>query len=412
MKNYLKIISWFLLSISSMVAKAQPLDTLIKEAISNNLELKILYTDYLAALEKAPQVSQLPDLEAGLGLFPLPVETRLGPQVVRLSAAQMFPWFGTLDSKKELELSKAKALYERIAARSLDFSFEIKRAYLGLYEIEKSQSILQRNISILEALERLALAKVESGKSNLADVLRVQLKTQELKNELKVLETTKISPQVEINQLLNRSLDTKVSVSGDLQFTPLVFKKDSLFSNIQMHHPMLKMFELQQEVSRNAIEVNKLNGRPSFGAGLDYIFVDSRTDADPSGNGRDILQVKAIVKIPLYRKSYEAKEREENLIIESLNTRKEDLLSKFSAEIEKAYANHESARLKYELFEQQIELTKATINILEADYSANGNNFDELLRLEKELIDYDLKQLQAIVQSHLARFSIEKYIIN
>ncbi len=412
MKNYLKIISLCFLFQYSTIGKAQTVDSLIIAAISNNLELKILQNDYQAALEKAPQVSQLPEMEAGLGLFPLPVETRLGPQVVRLSAAQMFPWFGSLDRKKELELSKAKAIFERMAARSLDLSFEIKKAYIRLYEIQQSQSIVQQNIIILEALERLALAKVESGKSSIADVLRVQLKTQELKNELEILEAAKTNPQVEINQLLNRPLESRIIIRDDLSFNQLVFKKEVILSNIQANHPMLKMFALQQEVSRQAIEVNKLNGKPSFGAGLDYIFVNSRTDAAPLGNGRDIVQVKAIVKIPLYRKGFEAKEREENLIIESLNNRKAELLSRFSAEIEKAYASHENARLKYELFEKQIELTETAIDILESEYSTKGDNFDELLRLEKELIDYDLKKLQAIVQSHLAQYNIEKYLMD
>ncbi len=74
--------------------------------MNENLELKIFEKEYLAALEKAPQVSQLPDPEAGIGVFPLPVETRLGAQILRVGATQMFPWKGTLDSKKDLELAK------------------------------------------------------------------------------------------------------------------------------------------------------------------------------------------------------------------------------------------------------------------------------------------------------------------
>ena len=58
-----------------------------------------------------------------------------------------------------------------------------------------------------------------------------------------------------------------------------------------------------------------------------------------------------------------------------------------------------------------VALTQSAINILESEYSAKGNSFDELLRLEKELIDYDLKILKAIVQSHQAKNQIEKFIL-
>lgn len=411
-KGIVTVIAIGLISTLSFTsASAQSLDDLMKKAVAENLELKVLEQEYLAALEKAPQVSQLPDPELGVGAFPLPVETRLGAQTTRLSATQMFPWFGTLDSKADLENAKAKALYERIGAEQLNLFYELKTAYFRFYEVEQSQSIIQRNITLFEALERLALSKVESGKATAADVLRVQLKIEELRQELEILETSKINPIATINQLLNRPLETPITTTDSLSFAPLPFDKDTLTVNIQENHPMLRMFELQQEVSRKAISLNELDGKPSFGVGMDYIMVNQRSDASPTNNGRDILQLRASVKIPLYREKYSAKKAEENLKIAALENKKADVLSMFNATIEKAYADHLSARLKMDLYEKQIEITQAAINILESEYSSKGNNFDELLRLEKELIDYDLKMLKAIVQSHIAKSSIERFII-
>ncbi|HFA49219.1 MAG TPA: TolC family protein [Bacteroidetes bacterium] len=393
-----------------LVGQSQSLETLLNDAAANNLQLKILNTEYLAALERAPQVNELPDPEASIGAFPFPVETRLGGQITRISATQMFPWPGTLDSKKDLELAKAKALYERIEARKLNLFYEIKKPYFRLYEIQQSQKIIRRNIAILEALERLALTKVESGKATAADVLRVQLKTEELKQELDILESAKTSPTASINQLLNRPLETEINITDSLSFVNIPFNKNELTENIKANHPILQMFELQQEISRQAISLNELNGKPSFGAGMDYITVRKRSDAEPSGNGRDILQLRASIKIPLYRNKYSAKEREEELKIAALEDRKADVLLKYRTAIEKAFAESETARLKTELYAKQIEITQAAINILEASYSTQGRDFDELLRLEKELVDYDLKILKAVVQSHIAKAKVERYV--
>ena len=63
---------------------AQPLPELIDSALLRQPELMALEKEYQAALERAPQVSQLPNPEVGVGGFPLPVETRLGPQLLRL----------------------------------------------------------------------------------------------------------------------------------------------------------------------------------------------------------------------------------------------------------------------------------------------------------------------------------------
>ena len=409
----MKVATLILLLLTTGIAtsQGQTLDNLIEEITTNNLELKILEKEYLAALEKAPQVSQLPDPEVGVGIFPLPVETRLGPQLVRIGATQMLPWKGVLGGKKDLELAKAKALYERIAVRQLDLNYQVKQAWYQLYEIQQSQVIIRRNLTLLETLNQLALSKVESGKATGADVLRVQLKVEELKQELTILETAKAKPLVTINQLLNRSLDSPITIEDKLDFAQIPYNLDTLAATIQANHPMIRMFELQQEVAQKAITLNQLDNKPDFGVGLDYILVNKRGDADPSRNGRDIVQLRASMKIPLFKQKYAAKEREEQLKIDALETKKSDVLSRFVAVIDKAQTDYEMARLRVDLYNKQITITQSAINILEAAYSAKGHNFDELLRLEKELIDYDLKILKAIVQSHQAKIRMEKFIL-
>lgn len=389
---------------------AQPLETLINEAVENNLEIRALSDEYNAALERPVQVSQLPDPEIGIGASILPVETRLGPQIARISATQMIPWKGILDKKSDLELAKAKALNERIGIRELDLSYQIEQAYYQLYQIEQSQSIIQRNLGIVQALERLALSRVESGKTTAADVLRAQIKIEELNQELEILETSKAKPISDINQLMNRELDAPIVMTDSLAFAVIPLDRNALSNEISANHPLLRMFKYQQEISREAINLNALDGKPAFGVGLDYIMVNKRGNVELERNGRDIIQLRAAIKIPLNRQKYAAKEREENYKITALDNRKDNTLNQFMSAIEKAYADYETAQLRMDLYLRQKVITRSAINILETDYSTSGNNFDELLQLEKELIDYDLKMLKAIVQSHLAKSSIERFL--
>jgi len=302
-------------------------------------------------------------------------------------------WKGVLDGKKDLELAKANVLYQRVDASVLELRYQIEQAYFKLYEIEKSQAILN-------GLENIALVKVETGKTSAADVLRVQLKTQELLQEIEILENAKSKPTITINQLLQRNLNIPIEVVDTLEFANVLFQKETLLENIEANHPMLKMFELQRVVSEQAIELNKLSSKPSFGVGLDYIMVNKRNDAEPVRNGRDIVQLRGTMKVPLYKNKYKAKEKEESLKIATLEHRKSDLVNRFSAVMEKGFVDYETAKLRMDLYREQIEITK----------SVQGNNFNELLQLEKELIDYDLKILKAIVQSHLAKSTIERFI--
>ncbi|MCB0667052.1 MAG: TolC family protein [Saprospiraceae bacterium] len=390
--------------------RAQALQQLLVQADTSNLELKALYQEYLASLEKAPQVSQLPEPEAGVGLFPLPVETRLGAQWVRLSATQMFPWKGTLDARKEVALAMANTQYEKVAAARLELHFSVKEAWFQLYEISAKQQILKESISIFETLESISTTKVETGKGSLADVLRIQVKIRGLREELNILESQKEKPVSTINRLLNRPAGTTVQMVSELNLAVPVYNRDSILSNIRTNHPMLRMFSLQQETARKNITLNALEGKPSLSAGLDYISVAKRTDADPTSNGRDILSPRLGVRVPIYREKYRAKEQEERLKIEALEIWKDERFLQFRAAIEKAYAELEQERLKYNLYADQRETTQSAIDLMLSQYSTENAGFVDLLMLEDQLIQYDLMQLSAIVNTHLAQAKIERYI--
>ena len=88
------------------------LDRYLIIAAENNPGLESRFNEYLAALEVSPQVKALPDPQLAFGYFIQPVETRVGPQEFRISASQMFPWFGTLKSKENVAIQTAKAKYE------------------------------------------------------------------------------------------------------------------------------------------------------------------------------------------------------------------------------------------------------------------------------------------------------------
>ncbi|MBX2877501.1 MAG: TolC family protein [Saprospiraceae bacterium] len=403
------IISTLLLLISSPLS-AQSLEELVELLQAENPSLEAMKQRYLAVEEQAPQVSQLPQPEIGIGAFVSPVETRLGAQQARFSVGQMFPWFGTLDNKAKLVQTRAQVEKERIGDRTLDLKFELKSAYFQLYQIRQTQVILERKRVLLDRLRNLALNQIESGTGSGADVLRVELQMQALEQEIRILRNREKQPLANINHLLKRALLEPISTPDTLEFAELNLQADSMSRNLLQLHPRLLGLEKEQEVAQQALLVNKLEGKPTFGIGADYILLSQRTDADPSQNGRDILQVSAKLSIPLYRKRYEAKEREEKLKIEALNFQKEAVVQDFLNEIDQAMTAHEEAALRLSLYQQQIETTQTASRFTQAAYANSGSRFDELLHLEQDLIQYDLQILKAIVNSHLANASIERYL--
>jgi len=403
------IVLLLVLMASTFAVKAQTLDSLLKKAYANNPTLKAIQLEYEAALQKGPQVSQLPDPTVGVGVPVLRPETRLGGQVFSVSASQMFPWFGTLKAKEDVVLTMAKSKYERVAAERLNIDYQIKTAYYNLYLLQAKQNIIHKNIRIFETLEKVALAKVESGKSIASDVLTVRIKIEELNQQIQVLEEQKLAYTATINEAIYNPLNSAIQIdTTQITIAEIEYNIEQFRKNIQSNHPLIKQLNWNIETSNKALALNALDGKPSFGIGIDYSLVNGRTDAFPVNNGRDILIPKVMVSIPIYRKKYAAKKEEESLKQQAFEFQKESLTNRMISSIQGYKSDYESAKLMFELAKKQIEISNSAYDILLADYSSKGKRFDELMKLQSDINRYEIEIIKSIVQSHLAKFKIDR----
>lgn len=399
----------FSLLFFNTIAEAQSLDSLLKKAYDNNPSLKSLQLEYEAALQKGPQVSQLQNPTVGIGVPVLQPETRLGPQQLSVSASQMFPWFGSLKAKEDVAVTMAKSKYESIAVERLNLNYRLKSAYYNLYLLNEQQAIVRENIRIFETIEKVALAKLESGKSIASDVLKVQIKIEDLKQKIQLLEEQKANHQESIAEAINEQNISNIHVDiNSLQFAVLNYDIEAYKKNIERNHPIINQINWEIEVANKSLTLNDYEGKPSFGFGLDYTMVGNRTDAEPIDNGRDILVPKVMISLPIYRKKYTAKNQEETLKKEAYAYQKQSVTNQMVRDLQNYKSDYERAKLIFELAQKQIQLSDSAYSILMADYSSQGKRFDELMQLQSDVNRYELEIINAIVQSHIVNFKIER----
>lgn len=402
---------YFLLLISIVFINfvdAQPLDSLLKKAYNQNPLLSNLQSKYESIIERAYQVNQLPNPSLGIGAPLLKPETRLGAQVFKLSLTQMFPWFGTLQAKEDVVLSMAKEKYESIAAAKLEIDFKVRSSYINIYLLQKKQNIIRSSLRIFESLERVSLAKLESGKSIGSDAIYVKIKVEELKQQIQILEKTKLVFISQIGASINEPTLSSVDVDTiTLEPYNLVYNLDAYIEKIEQHHPLLRQIQRKIETSKKEEELNTLSGAPSFGFGIDYTMVDPRTDALPLDNGRDILIPKFIISIPIYRSKYSAKEREEKLKQKSYISKQQQLTNNMIRLLQTSKSDYDNALIVYHLASTQTRLSENAFEILLSDYSANGNRFDELMKTQNDIIKYRLDNITSIVNTYLVKYKID-----
>ena len=396
--------------------RAQSLDSLKAKLRRVNPELRALQLDYEAAMKIDGQLDQLPDLEIGAGVFVLPVETRTGPQQFRVGATQMLPWPGKLAAMASTANARAQPLLEKVAARQLMLIYQLEKAYFSLAGIDARRAVLEESLDLYASLNRLALSRVESGNGSSVDVYQIQLQRQQVERQLAELRYLAQQEMVTMNALLNRPADTQVEARLDvderiaetLEFAPDLANDDPDLSN----HPGLRIYGLQQEANRAAIELTKLDQRPDFGIGIDYIATGRREDMNPLRNGRDVILPRAMVTLPLSKGKFTAKRQEEEVRILALDARRESTENQFRAEIRRALNAIDNAANELYFLREQTRVIDATVSIARSEFANGKRAFDELLRLENQLIRYRTKAVMAETTILLQRAIIDRYLIN
>ena len=179
-------------------AQSQELEKLIDVALNNNPEIQKFELQYKRASEKVNEVNTIPNTEFGVGYFVSEPETRTGAQRFKVSAKQMLPWFGTITSRENYVSSLADAKYEDIVIAKRKLMASVSQSYYNLYANKAKQKVLTENIKLLETYETLALTSVEVGKASAVDVLRLQMRQNEMQQLKDVLSQQFLAEQTNL----------------------------------------------------------------------------------------------------------------------------------------------------------------------------------------------------------------------
>ena len=357
----------------------------------------------MAAMEKVPQVGTLPDPMFAFGYFINPVETRLGPQKATFGLQQAFPWFGLLSAKEDVAAESAKAKYETFKNSKSNLFFEVKAAYFNYYFTEKAIQITKENMVILRIFKNLSLVKIENGNASIVDELRVELELNDLENQLALFIDSKNVFQTKFNNLLNRDNSVLIDVPQNLWQDNLPYEKVALLDSIYNSNHEIKSIDYKLNSFINQEVAAKKEGMPKFNIGINYIVIGENPNSSDTNNGKDALMFPSIgVSIPIYRKKYKALIKEAQYLQSSEIAKKEDKRNTLNTIFESTYKDFSDSNRRITLNKKQSEIAKKVLDVLITSYSTNSKDFEEVLRIERQLLGYKLAQQRAITDKNAA----------
>lgn len=389
MKKMIYILGVIVLLFASKSFAQNDLNNYLQVAADNNPNLKAKFNEYMAALEVAPQAKALPDPQIAFAYFIQPVETRLGPQQFRISATQMFPWMGTLKAKENVVIQMAKAKYEVFEETKSKLFNDVRALYFNLYVNKKAIDITLENIEILNSFQKLALIKIESGKVSSVDEYRIQMEIGDLENQLALLKDKQFVLEVKFNNLLNTESNKSISFPEELWEDDFLMSKEAILDSILSKNHQLLNIEFQQESLHFKKILAEKQGKPNFSIGVDYTFIGT---GENNLAGTDaIIFPRVGITIPLYRNKYKAMVQEVVYQQTAKQFEKENKSNLLENLFENVWKDYSDASRRIELYKTQRDLANKSLQILETDYSTGNKKFEELLRMERRVLKYNLE---------------------
>jgi len=471
-QKYKKIIFSLLVltiwGIGELKAQTDSLFSYLEIAAKNNPTVLQRYAEYNAALQKIPQVGSLPDPELNVGVFLSPMELVAGNQVADIRLMQMFPWFGVLKNAKDEMSLMAKAKFELFRDAKLQLFFDVQSTWYDLHKIEQDIRISEKNLEILKTLERLSLVKFKSnstsnsssvtsssamsgnngqnaatsasgmgggmnssstniqsntsnpspsmgsssGSAGLADLYRIQIEIGDLDNSIALLKNQENTIVAKFNSFLNRPMETLVSIPDTLKTDTLAISLLAVSDSILANSPMLGMLNYEQQSLDAREKMVTRMGYPMVGLGVNYSLINKNEMSTSAMNGKDMIMPMAVVTLPIYRKKYKAM-RDEADFMKSANIQNYNAVeNSLQTEYYQAMQLYIDADRRMKLYENQSKLAQKSLDIMIASYSSSGSGLSDILPIRQQMLDYEFKQVEALVDYNTSIAWLKRLMAN
>ncbi len=406
-KFYIKVLVFLAFCSAAPISNAQDLEALVEEALNNNPEIQKFELQYKRASEKINEVNAIPNTEFGFGYFISEPETRTGAQRFKISAKQMFPWFGTIASRENYTNSLADTKYMEILIAKRKLIASVLQVYYNLYANHEKQKVLSDNIKLLDTYETLALTSVEVGTASAVDVLRLQMRKNDLQQLKDILYQQFLADQTKLNKLLNREESISVRIADELDIPSEDVEIRT--ENLVLHPELLKYDQLYKSVAQSEL-LNQKESSPMIGFGLDYINVDERPDMSFTDNGKDIVMPMVSVSIPIFNKKYRSQSKQNELEQREISYQKQHRLNTLESLLSKAINDRISARISYNTQSKNLKQAKDAEEILIKSYETGTIDFNDVLNIQELQLKFEMERIESI-RAYYAQTTIINYLI-
>lgn len=408
----------FLLPARQAVAAQETLEELVDTAWANNSSLEALTSAMDAAANRVTSSKAWMDPALSLEYSNVPLDTfAFGDHPmtgIQIRLQQTVPLPGKIKRRYLAEEAAAKIPDLELAERRNQIRLQIKRAYWELALHRQLKEIAFRHFQQTEQLIENLGSRYETGSLARHDLLRLQVFSGRLKDDLADHEAKAAELEAFINALLSRSVNTPVATPASIDPVAFNQNQDDLISSAQDLHPQLALWEKRAEIEKLLAKRAAYEGLPDPTFWVAYRIREEVIG--PGGvvmdEGTDFVSAGVSVPLPIFYKNRNLAEKKEHLAGErQAKSTRGFLIDQLQGELASAISGWNRAYEKAVSYEKELLPTqRAALEAVQSAYRVSRADFTSLYEAKTVLLDLERVQVQAQIRTKQFEAVVESLV--
>ena len=387
----------------------QPVEYFVGTALARHPKILAARQRVAAATNVIPQAKALPDPTFNNTFWPLhdnAIQTAAGRVANQMSVNQMVPFPDKLKTKAVIASREVQIAQTEVDAIAREITESVRLAYYEVWFATRAIDIVEETKDLVADLTDVAEARYRSGGSQ-QDVLRAQLETDRLDEQLITLARQKQVAQADLATLLQQPVDLLPEATDELGITDTPQQIEELIALAEQCNPKLRGLAWEIQRDRDKERLACLQQYPDFSVGLNWGLVSDNHDVlSPVANGNDNLSISFGTTLPIWREKINAGIREAAHRRSSTTRRLEAERDELYGKIRRLIVQADALAEQRDIYENRIiPRTEGTLELSIADYRGKRTDFFTLIETYRELLMFEtqLARIDATLAGTIAQ---------
>lgn len=349
--------------------------------LTDNASLEAMRQAVVAAVAQMKPAGSLDDPMLSVSTAPRTLGMSGGPSG-DIEVSQSFPWWGTLDARRDLARADAEARAQDYIALRLQLTALARGAFADWVYVHRALDINAANLSVLDELRNVARIRYTTGQAPQEDVLQADVERTMLKEQRLQWERDLTMAQARMNALLERAPQSMIPAPGELPAFYALPAEEILAERV-LAHPQLEELADEERAAEARQRLAEKERFPKFSVSAGY----NSMWADPTMRPMVGLSLTVPIDQGKYRAAIDAAHAEARRAESTLEDRRAALLADLSAD----YAAVREAAQSVALYRDELmPLAQSTLDVARTEYGSGRGDFLNVLTAEQHRLDTEL----------------------